>query len=355
MNKPLKDSFTSKKRGDALPPPPPSAICDALGVTQITIDWLAGDGSDRCYYRLFSPEIPSSLVLMQLSGQDAEALRENGYEWIQIGDILSQYQIFVPKTVRTMPDFAAIIIEDYGDIMMESVAQQALSEGSSDEVLELYRSSFYILKKFLKISGEPNAPWCKRKFDSERFQWELNFFRKEFLEPVAGIHLNHEDLKIFEEESMRLSDHISSSSDYFVHRDFHSRNIMVHDNTLAVIDFQDARYGPAAYDLVSLCFDSYVPLPNETRHFLLEEGIQILSDGDPALQDTLKKQWSATLLQRQIKAIGSFGYLSMKKNRGNYLKYVKPALNTLSSDLVYDERWPMLSASLLARIEQSIG
>ena len=123
-------NLVSKKRDDALPPPPPRAICQALSISELTIEWLAGDGSDRCYYRISSPELMRSYVLMQLSGQDAKALRENGYEWIQVGKLLAKSDIFVPKTVATMPDYAAIIIEDYGDIMMESRVLDMLGKNS---------------------------------------------------------------------------------------------------------------------------------------------------------------------------------------------------------------------------------
>src|SRR5690606_9240723 len=109
------------KRSNALPPPPPEAVSKALKISSITIEWLAGDGSDRCYYRLRSPDLTEPLVLMQLSGTDAEALRADGYDWVKIARLLASKRIFVPNVVATMPDFAALIIEDYGDLMLESV------------------------------------------------------------------------------------------------------------------------------------------------------------------------------------------------------------------------------------------
>ena len=125
-------------KSDRLPPPPPKTIQSSLNLKEITIEWLAGDGSDRCYYRIFSPELEKSLVLMQLSDRDAQALRENGYEWIQIGEVLRKHHLAVPKTVQTLPDYAAIVIEDYGDIMMESLAQQALKDERVNDVVDIY-------------------------------------------------------------------------------------------------------------------------------------------------------------------------------------------------------------------------
>ena len=346
-------SFTSNKRGDALPPPPPNEVCKALNIKEITIDWLAGDGSDRCYYRILSPELENSCVLMQLSGQDAKALLDNGYEWIQIGEILSDHGIYVPKTIATLPKYAAIIIQDYGNIMMESVAIGALDQGKLEETMDLYQRSFVILKKFLTVKPDREAPWCKRKFDSERFQWELNFFLKEYLENVAGIVLSESEALTFKKESVALSNFLASNSDHFVHRDFHSRNVMVKNEKLAVIDFQDARYGPVSYDLVSLCFDSYIPFEIKDRVTLVNRGIEHISNGNTGLKEDLENQWRAMLLQRQLKAIGSFGYLSVRKNRGNYLKYVKPALETLDPSIVFDERWPFISSKIIELIATS--
>ena len=347
-------AFTSKKRGDALPPPPPKAVCKALGTNEIVIDWLAGDGSDRCYYRVLTPTSSCSYVLMQLSGQDAKDLLANGYEWIQLGEILDAQGIRVPKTIAKIPAYAAIIIEDYGNIMMESQAIHALKEGNLKAIKKLYESSFSILKKFLGIQPTDSAPWCKRRFDSERFQWELDFFVKEYLENVLNITMNNEQRISFDRDKKALSDFISSHSEYFVHRDFHSRNIMVQGETLAVIDFQDARFGPAAYDLVSLAFDSYVSFDLDTRVQMVNDGIEFLSSGNDSLKSNLVDHWKPTLLQRQLKAIGSFGYLSVRKNRGNYLKYVRPALGTLEYDLVYDERWPFISSTLIELIHDKL-
>ncbi len=354
-SKVAQESFLAKKRHNALPPPPPRALCNALGVEEITVEWLAGDGSDRCYYRLSSPELLNTYVLMQLSGQDALALKENGYEWIQIGNILSRNDIFVPKTVATIPEFAAIVIEDYGNIMMESVAHDLVARGLWKELLEYYLNAFKIITKFLSLKGTKGEPWTKRRFDHERFHWELKFFQNEFLLPVTNIHLNHQEQKLFNIDAKAISSYLAESSNFFVHRDYHSRNLMIKNNRIAVIDFQDARFGPPSYDLVSLCFDSYVPLQLEKRQELVKLFLDNNKNLNQEFVDKIEQTWRPMLLQRQLKAIGSFGYLSIKKNHGNYLRYVKPAIQTLREDFVADSRWPFISCELINRIQNKIG
>lgn len=347
-------AFTAQQRSDALPPPPTAAICKALGAEDIHVSWLAGDGSDRCYYRLHNPQTHSSFVLMQLSETDAKALKENGYDWIHVGKLLEKYNVCVPRLVVAMREYAALIIEDYGDVMFEGKILNFAKQNQWDKVQDGYRKTFGIVSQFLKIPQDKNHVWCQRAFDRDRFVWELNFFVKNYLEPVAGIYLSASELEAFQHESDALSTYLSSFSRWFVHRDFHSRNLMWKDGDLAVIDFQDARLGPSAYDTVSLCFDSYTPLPQAMRRDLLEEAISFIATHNGVeIADEIKAHWRPMLLQRQIKAIGSFGYLSIKKNRGNYLKYVAPAISTMIAD-VQDDRWPLLSGKLLELMQKKL-
>ncbi len=127
---------------------------------------------------------------------------------------------------------------------------------------------------------------------------------------------------------------------------------MVTNSKLAVIDFQDARLGPPTYDLVSLCFDSYIPFKPSERAALLESIISRITEQVPTLnRKDLLLEAGPMLLQRQLKAIGSFGYLTVEKNRGNYLKYIVPALQTMQEDFVFHEKWPFLSQELLRQIQ----
>lgn len=336
-------------RSNTLPPPPATAIAQALGVPAVDVSWLAGDGSDRCYYRVNSGE--KTFVLMQLSGDDAVQLKNNGYEWIKIGKLLHDHDIKAPQTVAAMPDFAALIIEDYGDLMLETRALERLADGRRDEVLGLYRQSFEILARFLEITERGDSKWSDRSFDAQRLDWELHFFQEHFLKNVLGWTLSPGEQKAFNAESLLIAESLASNSKFFVHRDFHSRNVMVAGEKLAVIDFQDARLGPPTYDLVSICFDSYIPLEPFERRNLLKEGIDRLVQKNPSIsQSALEGEWGAMLLQRQLKALGSFGYLTTQKNRGNYLKYVPAALETLSVENVGNSRWNFLSTDMIQGI-----
>lgn len=340
-------SLMTKVNG-ALSPPPPTAIANALKIEHLTIDWLAGDGSDRCYFRVRSPELAKSCVLMQLSGSDAANLLKGRYDWVEISELLRAHKIAAPRCVATLAEHSAIIIDDYGDIMLESLALNYAKGARINDCLPFFRASIKTIGHFLSIKPTPGAIWTSRAFDKERFEWELRFFVTKYLEPVAHYALSAAEQAEFEVDINALSAFLASDSQYFVHRDFHSRNIMIHENNVAVIDFQDARLGPASYDLVSLVFDSYVPLAPSVRLELLEQGFEIIAElGGKEASVRARTEWRPMLLQRQLKAIGSFGYLTVDKHKGDYIKNVAPALQTLFDADVQDARWPFLSGKLL--------
>lgn len=326
---------------------PISAIQRALNRDDVTsVRWLAGDGSDRCYYRIQTED--SSFVLMQLAEGDAKALRKGDYEWLDIAKILTDSDIFVPHPIQIVSEYDAIIIEDYGDITLETKIRELIDCDDYGAIDGLYQELFDIISRFLSISKSPSAPWCRRSFDREKLQWELDFFITNYVKPIIGERFGSEESGAFGVESYKLSAYLAENAQYFVHRDFHTRNIMYRDSRLAIIDFQDARVGPASYDMVSLCFDSYVPFSIDDRVRLMNSGIDhIASKLGQGVADDLKKFWPAMLLQRQLKAIGSFGYLTLKKSRGDYLKYVAAALETLDHNIVFNKEWPFISGKMI--------
>jgi N-acetylmuramate 1-kinase len=350
-----KTASSTAKAPQKLTPPPPRAVADALGVTKLTIDWLAGDGSDRCYFRVRSPETPRTFVLMQLSGADLENLKRDTYDWVEISSILNHSNVLVPRPVSILREHGALVIDDYGDEMLETKTLELYRNGNISGVLPWYRHAIHALSKMLSIRPAGSPCWTRRSFDDARFIWELDFFVTKYLEGVCHRPLTPSEESQFKADSAAISKFLAAGSNYFVHRDFHSRNIMVTQDKVAIIDFQDARLGPASYDVVSLCFDSYVPFTGGQRLGLFDEALAIFSNDHGALiQDEMKAQWKPMLLQRQLKAIGSFGYLTVDKLKGNYLKNVEPALGTLIDARPFDSRWPFISGELIEILAKTL-
>ena len=335
-------------------PPPVGVIQQVLNSQDISISWLAGDGSDRCYYRIMDQKNSTSYVLMKLSEDDAYLLKEGKYEWVILSYLLTNYGIRVPRAIKLIPEYASLIIEDYGDIMLETYIHSNY-RNSYELVEKIMLETVGICSKMLEISYDGSL-WCQRQFDSKRFNWELEFFLNHYYQSTLGLFLSDSEKKEFDREASSLSDLISKNSSYFVHRDFHSRNIMVKDEGLALIDFQDARLGPPSYDLVSLIYDNYTPFTMKERKELFLKALDLIkkTNGSKVYQEILS-EYKYVLLQRQLKAIGSYGYLTKKKQKRDYLCYVPYALESIEYELKDDRKFPFLSTSLIKKIKDQIS
>jgi len=121
------------------------------------------------------------------------------------------------------------------------------------------------------------------------------------------------------------------------HRDYHSRNLMLHEGRLHWIDFQDARMGPAAYDLASLLRDAYVDVPSELRDEMAEEFRQKAVPGEP--REVFRRRFDLTSVQRNLKALGTFGYMATVRSNPVYLPYIPRTLAHARRNL---SRYPQL-------------
>ncbi len=306
------------------------AIEQKTGLKILEISWLAGDGSDRSYYRITLADNEKTLVLMQLADKDFTALKKNKYEWVEIEAILNKHNILTPRPLHTLQELGLLIIEDYGNQMLESLFLN--KELNSADVMKNIKPALDLILKMQTISKTNSECWTQRSFDYDRFMWELRFFKKNFVEGVLQYKFNRKENDLFLQEADSLSKNLADLPQVFTHRDFHSRNIMVteDENLYALIDFQDARLGPACYDFVSLVFDSYLPLSKEQRVNLFEASCSyLIEQTSNHMFDNVKPQSLIMLVQRQLKAIGSFGYLKIEKNKPLYLDYVLPAVSTI--------------------------
>ncbi len=211
------------QRSGATPHPPPEKVAKALDLRSVAIKWLAGDGSDRCYYRIFAEENDQTFVLMQLSPNDAKLLENHGYDWILIANILSHFKIPCPKVMATLPEDAALIIEDYGDTMLETLLSVKIRKNEFSETLPTFLKCFSMIAAMLSIPRSDIQIWCQRAFDQEKYQWELAFFKKQFLENILRASFDKKQTRYFESDSKALSIFLAGKSNYFVHRDFHTR------------------------------------------------------------------------------------------------------------------------------------
>ncbi len=284
---------------------------------------------------------------MFLQGKDALDLENDSYSWVELAATLEKEGVLVPEIYHILKKEGSLIIEDFGNTTLEEKIF-ALKNHEAD-IFALYQKGAQIISQFLKIRASPEALWCKRSFDNDLFRSELDFFRIQCLHKFREFH-NPKDSFLFNHEIESLCHYLSQLPQHFVHRDFHSRNLMCVDSNLGVLDFQDARKGPAAYDLVSLCFDSYAPLEFTQREKIFQLALtKIEEEHGSSLKNEILQSWTAVLLQRQLKAIGSYSYLTTKGKR-DYTIFIPPALKILKTCLAKEERWLYLSKELIPKL-----
>ena len=312
--------------------PSKQQLSDATGLEIERIKFLAGDASDRTYHRVtLSKQFrgQSSLVLMLLSEDEQPKLIEESYDWVHMHKLLKQH-LAVPELYFELPEHGCLLIEDYGDQMHEGPAQVAASSSEAEDIVQTYEKPFELCASLLSIPRSESL-WCSRAFDTERLDWELQFYKKYFLKGYCNKEFEREQERALDRKLKGLAKELGELAKWFVHRDLHSRNIMVSGGRTALIDFQDARLGAAAYDLISLCFDSYVPLDWQSRLNLLNTGIKTIQASNPEAASEIEQTWKKVFLQRQLKVLGSFAYLKSVKNKPAYEKYIEPVKQMISS------------------------
>lgn len=294
-----------------------------------TVAKLAGDASDREFYRVIFPEPvcegAATAVLMVLGAP----WTEGELPYLNVRDFMERVGLPVPKLYEY--DLAAgfILIEDFGDLTLE----EAIKGKSEEEVGALYKKAVDLMLA-IQVGGtrecDDSCISFSVAFDVEKLMFEFNFFFEHALMTYKGGGITPDDERIIKAGFLDVARTLASESKYLNHRDYHSRNLMVKsDGGLALVDFQDARLGPIQYDLVSLVYDSYVPLPASLPGAMCEYCLNELEAkyGLPQDRVAFMKIFDYMTVQRCIKAAGSFAYLDCVKKKNRYLKYFKPCLS----------------------------
>jgi aminoglycoside/choline kinase family phosphotransferase len=277
---------------------------------------LSGDASTRRYYRLIDSDRRYVLALYPESFQPDELT------FLTMRALLGAYGLPVPAVVGVDGPRGIVLQEDLGDCTL----QEALTDCGEGRALDLYKEAvdeIAVLQQ--KAALGPQRAECFRiAFDIEKLSWELHYFQKHFLEGHLGCDLSVEDRATLSEGFHVLSEEIASWPRVLCHRDYHSRNLMLWAGELYWIDFQDARMGPATYDLASLLRDAYVDVAEELQEELKERFRQKALPGEA--RDVFRRRFDLMCVQRNLKALGTFGYMASVRQNPVYLPYIPRTL-----------------------------
>jgi aminoglycoside/choline kinase family phosphotransferase len=325
---------------------------------------LHGDASYRTYYRLLL-DGGRSLIVMQLPpgkssvSEEITNLKEKPPElpFVNIGRFLKEKGLPVPSVYHYDETAGLLLIEDLGDETLET----RLPRCSPEERKSWYQKAVDLLVLFQKKGMERDGCIAhKRSFDETLLNWEFDHFVEYGIEARTGVRPSEEDLKKIRQGTNFITFALTRLPQTLTHRDFQSRNLMIQDETLKLLDFQDALMGPYLYDLVALLRDSYVTLPWTLVEELIAYYLQCSSEtpskgigsglarpippprglgGGPEVSPAKMFDWMT--IQRKLKDAGRFVYIDRVKGNPNFLKHIP---NSLSYVREAFERQPELKA-----------
>jgi aminoglycoside/choline kinase family phosphotransferase len=272
-----------------------------------SIQRLTGDVSTRSYFRIQQPT-GGTIVLMKMP----EPFEEKKFPYLDNYHLFRSLGVRLAEIYHMAPSSGLVFLQDLGD----DTFHELYPAWNMQKRLHSYVQALDFLSKI-----ENAKPSTDLAFDTEKLLWELNFFREHFLRGLKKADLSEEDEAGLQNEFLRLSQELSDRPRKFTHRDYHSRNLMVHDGDLYVIDFQDARLGPVTYDLASLCYDSYIQHSPEFLTHLENLFFTMHPDGE-----VQRYEYPRMCLQRNLKALGTFGYQASVLGRDFYLQFVDATL-----------------------------
>ena len=286
---------------------------------------LTGDASDRRYFRVLTPEAPSIVLSLHGGPFDYGTL-----PFVNVARLLAQMPVPIPEILGHAGDLGVLALEDLGDVTL----QAHLGAATPAEHAALYRQSVALVatlqRRGAELASSDYLPYGIA-FDVEKLSWEMDFFVKHFLEAYRGVVLSPSARDALRAEFAVLVETLASEPRVLCHRDYHSRNLMLHDGKLFIIDFQDARMGPDTYDLVSLLRDSYVDLPESTVDELIAYFLALKGTTEQA--DEFRHRFNLMALQRNLKALGTFGFQTTARLNPVYIQYIPRTMRYVRNNL----------------------
>jgi len=294
-------------------------------------------GSDRKYYRTKTGS--RSAVLMQCHKDDPDFERQMEYT-----HFFRKYSIPVPELLKKDAEKKTALFEDLGDLSLYSWLKCRREEKQQERI---YRKVIDILVKIHTVATE-HVSECpllqERIFDYEYLRWETDYFIERFVGGIRNIRIRN--LSVLKDEFNRLAARVDSFSKTIIHRDFQSQNVMITRGEIPrLLDYQGARIGPSAYDVVSILWDPYSPIEEDLRERLVDYYI-----GQRGISE---KEFLKTLLpcrlQRHMQALGAYSFLSSVKGKKYFVKYVAEGLRLLKEDCKLAQReYPTLYFLLIS-------
>jgi aminoglycoside/choline kinase family phosphotransferase len=313
-----------------------------FGVPPAAILPLQGElgGSGRKIIRLLNGELSTIGILY--------GVREENLAFLEFSRHFRRHGLPVPEIYAQDLEQGAYLEQDFGDTtLFELLSKHRSGENIDPEVVEAYRKVVAILPRFQIEAGRDlnyDVSYPRSSFDRQSIAWDLNYFKYYFLR-LAGIPFNEQAL---EDDFDRLANFLlKAEGNYFMYRDFQSRNIMLRGGQPFFLDYQGGRKGALQYDIASLLYDAKADLPPALRQELLDLYLVKVGELIPLDREAFLQHYYPYVYIRIMQALGAYGFRGFYERRTHFLQSVPFALKNL--------RWLLHNVKLPVELPTLMG
>lgn len=286
---------------------------------------MGKQASGREYFRVLGAEQPMVVMYTPIEDKPAEIGGDIAGDDLPFRHVRSWMEtrgLPVPREYVWDAQARFLALEDLGPLTLEA----ALTE-SGRTMESLYGEAVDLLAQLherCKDAGPNDLPGLAKRFDADFLRWELDHFREWLIDERQDEAMAPAARQTLDPILQRLAEEVAAIPEGFVHRDYQSRNLMLADRGLVMLDFQDALRGPCCYDLVALLRDSYVEIPEP----LLSQLIERYRNQRSGLPDaeTFRRWFDVNSLQRKLKDAGRFVYIDVVRGNPSFLPHIPLSL-----------------------------
>src|SRR2546430_4876364 len=295
----------------------------------------------------------SGRKIIRLSNERASAIgilygvREENAAFLSFSKHFRKHGLPVPEIYGEDLNQGAYLEEDLGDTtLFEFLSKNRKSEEVAPRVVDAYKKVVAVLPRFQVEAGRDldySVCYPCPSFDRQSITWDLNYFKYYFLR-LAGIPFSESAL---ENDFGRLTEFLlTANCDYFLYRDFQSRNMMLRSGEPFFVDYQGGRKGALHYDIASLLYDAKADLPPDLRQQLLDHYLDALAGYIKMAREAFLQHYYAYVYVRILQALGAYGFRGFYERRAHFLQSVPYALKNLRW-LLHHVRLPVPLAALM--------
>ncbi|MGH9755772.1 MAG: aminoglycoside phosphotransferase family protein [Blastocatellia bacterium] len=305
-----------------------------IPLEEVRYQALTPDASTRKYYRIFSGAVSDETFIISLYPSPFNA-HENSF--VDASRLFERAGLPVPGIIDVADTDGIILQEDLGDTSLAKWLGDASERGDAEGAEAMMRRAIELIAKIqatTQTAYETNSISSRLAFDEDKLSWELNYFFDHFFGSLGQREFEAEEDEAIKLDLQAIATELAARPRSLTHRDYHGMNLMVDARgELRIIDHQDARMGPATYDLVPLLVERRLQPADESwveehRRFFLSARAKL---GLPEIETKeLRYEFHLMTVQRQLKAIGTFSYQTAVVGRGEfYKKYIASSIATV--------------------------